>query len=145
VITSVVVRPLAHRQLLAAAVEPYRKEAGGVLLGTIDGDLAVVRGLHLYQIVKKRTNWTLDTTEESDHRLADWLGAHLIGDWHSHPEARPSATPVDKAEWLTHYPDGIAAIITAVWPTKKSPGFGFSHKAYATHLGKVHRAKLTLL
>jgi len=93
---------------------------------------------------KERTRWVIDTLPESDFRLQDYLGENIIGDYHSHPEHLPTASKVDKDDWIRLYPDGMIAIITAIWPTKKSPGFTFRHKAYTVHLGKVYRAQLIL-
>lgn len=138
------VRPLALRQFQAAAVETYRKEAAAVLIGYTEGMEAVILGLHCYQLQKKHTRYEICTHEESDYRLQDWLGTSLVGDWHSHPEAHPTATGKDKEEWLDIYTDGSVMIITSVWPTKREPGFSFKHKAYTSHLGRICRVRVLL-
>jgi len=143
--TLIQVEPLAALQIQAAAAEVYPKESGAVLLGKQTGDTTLVVAIHPYQTAKKRTRFELTTETEADLTMLDWFKHKLIGDWHSHPEALPAATETDKEEWLENYCDGSVAIVSSIWPTKKSPGFTFRHKAYCTHLGKVYTARLLFL
>ena len=89
-----------HRQL-----KPRAKEAGGILLG-------YRRGAHIHIVAAtvpglrdRRSRvafWRRDPSHQA-RALEEWRRSNstmdYIGEWHTHPEVRPSPSGVDFSEW----------------------------------------------
>lgn len=90
----------SHRQL-----KPRAKEAGGILLG-------YRRGVHMHIAAatvpgprdrrSRVTFWRRDPSHQ-ERALEEWRRSSstmdYLGEWHTHPEVRPSPSGVDYSEW----------------------------------------------
>jgi integrative and conjugative element protein (TIGR02256 family) len=87
-----------------------RKESGGVLMGRdIRGCLDVVIDDVTTPMSKdRRTRRSFFRNQEQHQQILDqvWqmsIGTtHYLGEWHTHPEAVPTPSPTDLADWQKH-------------------------------------------
>ncbi|MGE4069825.1 MAG: Mov34/MPN/PAD-1 family protein [Lysobacterales bacterium] len=94
-----------------SALEPFRQyessspEAGGILLG-------FRRGIHLHVVdlttpqscdTRSRMRFHRETEGHQQIALAHWSasGGYMdyLGEWHTHPERRPTPSMIDRKEW----------------------------------------------
>jgi proteasome lid subunit RPN8/RPN11 len=125
-------------------VDAYPKEAIGVLLGRGSN---TVSDIFAFQVPEKRTIWETTTSDENELRVLEWFGAdRILGEWHTHPNASPTASPTDKAEMLSannpYIGDGSFMLITSIHVGKRKPYWCFREKAYRMVGERVKRCEL---
>ncbi|MGG6268512.1 Mov34/MPN/PAD-1 family protein [Leptolyngbya sp. AN03gr2] len=87
-----------------------RKEAGGVLMGRYIRDCldVVIDDVTTPMSKDRRTRFSFFRNQEQHQQILDnvWqasLGTtHYLGEWHTHPEAVPTPSPADLADWQKH-------------------------------------------
>jgi integrative and conjugative element protein (TIGR02256 family) len=87
--------------------DPGALEAGGVLLGRellVTGDLVVdAITTPMPGDVRTRTSFFRSAPLHQRHILEAWRGSAgtcgYLGEWHTHAEARPTPSRVDRSEW----------------------------------------------
>lgn len=148
-VKEVCILPLAGKMMRYAAVEPRRRsgyldEAAGELLGRIDAHTAYVEAIYAYGKAK-RDRGSIHIEDEESETAWDFFDGHIIGDFHSHPEAYPTASKADKSALYEDYPDGSIMVICGVWPRKRG-GYTYRFKAYGLDRGQVYLIpKITLV
>jgi integrative and conjugative element protein (TIGR02256 family) len=91
-----------HRQLA-----PQDPEAGGILLGRLirDGDGIVIDGGTTPSLSDRATRTTFFRGQEHTQRVVDWAWTAskgtlvYLGEWHTHPENRPTPSMQDRRNW----------------------------------------------
>jgi integrative and conjugative element protein (TIGR02256 family) len=112
-----------HRQLRECDAE-----AGGILLGLRRGDHLHVTSLTCPSLRDKRSRFAFwrRRRHHQDEALKQWRASggvvDYLGEWHTHPQTRPSPSGTDLREWRTllrHYEDPllflIAGTLDFVW------------------------------
>jgi integrative and conjugative element protein (TIGR02256 family) len=90
---SVVEHFLRHRQL-----RWWQREAGGQLFAHFEGARIVIEQATGPRRTDLRTRWSYIPDRRAEQREIKQLhaqGFHYVGDWHSHPEQRPSPSNPD--------------------------------------------------
>jgi proteasome lid subunit RPN8/RPN11 len=132
---------VAQKIIEASAIDAYPKEAVGLLLGLE----AIVGAAYNMTSVKDRSRYGVQTLTEIEHRLHEHFGSAIIGEFHSHPEDTPAASPEDRKEMVhndtPYLGDGSFMLIAAVWPGKRKP-WRFKWQAYQVVGEKVVRVRL---
>ena len=131
---------MASLQIMAAASQSYPFETMGELLGEDRADLAMITAVQVHRLDEATRCKTFLSTER-DERVKDFLEDYIIGGFHSHPDEYPTASQLDKDDFLENYPDGVM-VICGIWPSKRAP-WAFRWKAYAAKSGRVRRIKLS--
>lgn len=104
-----------HRVLLsfsAEVMDVFRRfiqmdgpEAGGILLGTVHGRNMLVENATLPTPQDKRTRYGFERLAHGHQQLAleRWNSTQglvrYLGEWHTHPEAHPTPSSLDRSEW----------------------------------------------
>jgi proteasome lid subunit RPN8/RPN11 len=92
--------PAAHAgELRRLAREASPREACGLLLGELDGDLARVREhVRSVNLEARRGRFLVDPAAQlAAERRAEATGLRVLGAWHSHPGGAPEPSPADLA------------------------------------------------
>lgn len=87
----------ARERLAALALAGYPEEACGLLLGAADrvSEVWLLRNA----AADRRRHFQFDALEYMQaERLADSAGLRVLGVWHSHPDAAPEPSAMDKQE-----------------------------------------------
>jgi len=98
--------PVISTLLKYQQLTPSDKEAGGQLFGKFDGcDTFIVEATEPKVLDKRsrygfKPNRFLQRLEISKKRRE---GLHFVGDWHSHPEKRPSHSGIDLQSMIDCY------------------------------------------
>jgi proteasome lid subunit RPN8/RPN11 len=89
--------------LLVSAIEVYKKESYGLLLGHRDGNNFFVAHAVACQSAERHSSW-VKAREKSYARVVSFLmnlpSLHLIGDFHSHPQHEIDLSPEDTASMV---------------------------------------------
>lgn len=123
-----------------AQIDKRLREAGGVLLGRylLHTDDVVVDQITvpLKSDLRTRSGFVRGTMGHQEVVNRVWEASngacHYLGEWHTHPEAKPSPSSIDTANWrrlLLHYradPDPLYFVIVgtqgiAAWQGYKKP------------------------
>jgi len=92
--------PAVHAgELRRLAREAAPREACGLLLGELDGDLARIRELGPAANLEPRPGRFLvdPAAQLAAERRAEAAGLRVLGAWHSHPGGAPEPSPADLA------------------------------------------------
>lgn len=79
-------------------LKPSQPESGGQLLGTFSDDAVQIVTVTIpsRDDVRSRFGFArLQATEQAEIDEAFSAGLHYLGDWHSHPEYKPSPSSID--------------------------------------------------
>jgi len=78
----------------------YQKEAGGQLFASIDGDrwrIMHASGPRRADVRSRFRFWPNRAAEQAEINAFHARGLEYVGDWHTHPEDHPHASPTDIA------------------------------------------------
>lgn len=98
---------VVERMIRLSQTNPLCPEAGGILLGRLilDGDDVVVDDITLPAKEDKRNRFSFRRSAKA-HQLMlnnEWLSSgrtcNYLGEWHTHPEARPLPSRRDMKSW----------------------------------------------
>ena len=89
--------------LLVSAIEVYKKESYGLLLGHRDGNNFMVVHAVACQSAERHSTW-VKAREKSYARVVNFFqqlpNLYLIGDFHSHPQHEVALSPEDTASMV---------------------------------------------
>lgn len=80
-------------------IDPQQTEAGGQLFGSLLGDTVKVTLATYPHPTDTRSRTSIERTqivEQNEINEAFKSGMHYFGDWHTHPQARPLPSGIDK-------------------------------------------------
>ena len=115
-----------------ATIERYRQtgssapEAGGMLLASIEPDLVKVVRATEPAPTDRRTRFAFFPSLSHQQRVIDrqfQSGLHFIGEWHTHPEPRPTPSSVDLRSMADCFRDSrhqLAALVMLILGTETS-------------------------
>lgn len=144
-----------YRILQAAAIEVFPRESFALLLGEWDRQDAHVSDVFIHQAVFRSVT-TIILWDEPQHRMLDWFGDDVLGDWHSHPNEPPRLSRMadfknkkvkemsDEFGMLNepHMGDGAVSLITSVYPVARRPWWSFRSVCYYVTKGRIRRGNI---
>ena len=84
--------------LLVSAIEVYKKESYGLLLGHRDGDMFMVVNAIACQKAERHANW-VKARDKSYARIVNFFenlpNLYIVGDFHSHPQRSTALSEED--------------------------------------------------
>ena len=115
-----------------ATIERFRQtdssapEAGGMLLASIEPDLVRIVRATEPAATDRRTRFAFVPTLNHQQRVIDkqfQSGLHFVGEWHTHPEPRPTPSSVDLRSMATCFRDSrhqLASLVMVILGTEAS-------------------------